>query len=180
MDESEKLGLVLILGVNHQIQRPFGSNSRACREFVQDQKQRFSQLLCDQIRKFQIKFVGEEANRAEPSIVKEVCGEQHCSYVNIEMTTQVRVARKIPSQYNEDHALSDTEKARGNRERELHMVEQVLVNAQGSDNILVVCGSKHSVALAEDFRAARHSVEIDDLTNYQWYVDDWMEHLMRL
>jgi hypothetical protein len=169
---------ILILGINHQIQRPFGSNSKACREFVQEQKSRYVELLHELIQKHEINFVGEEANRTEESIAKDVCKEEGCCYVNIEMTAEERTLRKIPNQYNEDDALSDAEKARGNRERERYMVEEVLTNAQNSDNILVICGNKHSAALAEGFRAVGHSVEIDDPGHKGWYVDDWFDHMM--
>jgi hypothetical protein len=169
---------VLILGINHQIQRPFGSSRKADREFVQDQKQHFVQLLHELIQKHEIDFVGEEANRTEESIAREVCKEESCRYVNVEMTAEERTLRKIPNQYNEDHALSDAEKVRGNREREQRMVQEFLRNAQDSDNILVICGDKHSDALAEGFRAAGHSAEIDDLRNKSWYVEDWFDHMM--
>jgi hypothetical protein len=169
---------ILILGINHQIQRPFGSSSKTCVAFVQGQKDHFVDLLHEQIQKYQIRFVGEEANRAEESVVKNVCKEENCCYVNIEMTAEERALRKIPTRYNEDDALSETEKAKGNREREQCMVEQVLTNAQDSDNILVICGSMHSDALADRFRTVGHSVEVDDLRKKSWYVEDWQDHMM--
>lgn len=169
---------IVILGVNHQIQRPFGSSRKKDREFVQNQKEHFAQLLREHIQKNEITFVGEEANHAEESIAKWVCDEESCIYANIEMTAEERARHNIPTQYNESDTLSDAEKARGNRERESHMVSQILINAGDSRNILVICGDKHSDALADQFRGAGHSVEIDDLRNHSWYVEDWMEHML--
>ena len=168
---------ILILGVNHQIQRPFGSSRRADREFVQDQKNNFAQLLREVIRKG-IDFVGEEANRTEDSIAQQICKEENCCYLNIEMTAEERTLRKIPNQYNEGDAFSKAEKAKGNLEREEHMVKEILANAQDSANILVICGDRHSSALAQHFRALGSPVEIDDLRNKDWYVENWFDHMM--
>jgi hypothetical protein len=169
---------VLILGVNHQIQRPFGSSRKADLEFVQRQKEHFAQLVREHIRKHRIGFVGEEANREEASIVEAICTEEDCCYANIEMTTQEREQRKIPSQYNASDVLSSAEKARGNQERERYMVDEVLTNAQDSDGVLVICGDRHSDAMADLFRAVGHSVEMDDLRKQSWYVEDWMDHML--
>jgi len=167
---------LLILGINHQIQRPFWSSRPKDMEFVRQQKTQYAQLLAELIREHLIQFVGEEANRNEASIAKGVCEEENCCYLNIEMTAEQRIQQSIPNQYNESKTISNDEKARGNREREEHMVNEVLVNAQPTANVLVICGHMHSDALAERFRADGYSVQIDDLERRTWYVEDWWDH----
>jgi hypothetical protein len=122
--------------------------------------------------------VGEEANRQEDSIAEGVRNEEKCRYANIEMTSEERALRKIPSSYNENPDVSADEKARGNREREDHMAIRTLTEAEGCDSVLLICGSMHSDALAKSFRTRGHSVEIDDLQRQDWYVEDWMNHVM--
>jgi hypothetical protein len=143
---------IIILGIDHQIQRPFYSTDTDARDFARQQKARFADLIRIEIRQNRIRFVGEEANRTEDSIVEAVCLEENCRYLNIEMSVEKREQRRIPMQYNESKEISDAEKARGNREREAHMVEEVLINAPDPSNVLVVCGSKHSNALADRYQ----------------------------
>lgn len=174
---------ILILGINHQIQQRqlFGwSSNGKVQEFEQDQKEHFGQMLHEQIQKHRIEFVGEETNRAQESIAQEVCRKQNCRYANIEMTTEERARCKILPGYNENPTVSESEKIRGNREREAYMGDQILTEGHECNCVLVICGDMHSDALAARFRDAGHSTEIDDLRNYGWYIEDWMGHMMNL
>jgi hypothetical protein len=168
---------ILILGVNHQIQRPFGSSDPKAVAFVRQQKEQFVQLLRDEIRQRRIQFVGEEANHLEESIAKAVCAEEGCVYANIEMEPDERKSRGIPRDYNESKTLPQAEKDRLNREREDFMRDSVHYGASGASTVLVICGHNHSESLANDFRSQGHAVEIDDLRNRNWYIEDWRTHM---
>ena len=169
---------ILIIGLSHQIQRPFWSSDKRACEFAQYQKARFAQLVRETIQTCVIEFVGEEANHQEESIAEMVCKEEACRYSNIEMTPDERMLRKIPAGYNEDTALSEIEKTKGNRQREEYMANRVIAEARDSGHILVICGRMHSDSLAAIFRAGGHSVQIDDLLNQDWYIENWQNHIM--
>jgi hypothetical protein len=172
---------ILILGLNHQIQRrvitSWGSDGKP-QAFEKDQKDRFTELLREILHKYQIEFVGEETRPGEESLTEWVCKEQNCRYANVEMTPEERTRRKILPGYNENPDFTDEEKARGNDERENYMMDEILKQAQGAQNSLVICGRMHSDLFAERFRSLGHAIEIDDLQNKNWYVEDWQHHMM--
>lgn len=134
-------------------------------------------MLQEKIREHHIDFVGEEARHEEESIAEKICKES-CRYCNIDMTPEQRALRKIHPGYNEDDTVSEAEKVRGNREREDHMVSQLLAQAQKSEKILVICGRLHSEAFACQLQAFGHTVEIEDLLNQNWYIEDRQNHMM--
>jgi hypothetical protein len=173
-----KLMRVLVMGLNHQIQRPFGSNDRRAVDFVLDQKHRFAEVIREAIRSHGVEFVGEEANHKEPSIAESVCNEEGCRYANMEMPPEERTRRGIPPGYNENDKIAADEKASWNREREDYMVKRVLSEAGHSESALIICGSQHSEPLAQQLRAKAHAVELDDLQKQSWYVEDWWHHIM--
>jgi hypothetical protein len=106
---------VLIVGLNHQIQRPFGSSDRRAVDFVLEQKHRFADAIREAIRSHGVEFVGEEANHREPSIAESVCNEEECRYANIEMPPEERTRRRIPPGYNERNEIAADEKTGWNR-----------------------------------------------------------------
>lgn len=169
---------VLVMGLNHQIQRPFASNDQRALDFVLDQKDRFAGVIREAVRSRGVGFVGEEANHREPSIAESVCNEEGCRYANVEMPPEERTRRGIPPGYNENDEIAADEKARWNREREDYMVESVLSESGKSESALIICGSQHSESLAKQLRAKGHAVELDDLQKQSWYVEDWWHHIM--
>jgi hypothetical protein len=176
--DTEVRVLILILGLNHQIQRPFWSSDRRALAFAQDQKERFAQLIREQIRTRNVRLVGEEANPAEESIAESICTEERCRYTNIDMPSDKRAERQIPPGYNENDTVPEAEKTRGNREREDYMVAKVLATGGECDSVLIICGRDHSEPLADFFLAGGHTVETEDLRNSSWYVEDWKHHIM--
>lgn len=120
---------VLILGLNHQIQsaRIGWSSDRKTQAFMDGQKNRFAMLVRDEIRKRHVEFVGEEARHGDVSVVETVSGEEGTPYINIEMPPETRTQASIPTSYNEDSSVSDTDKTRWNRQREEHMLKSSLL-----------------------------------------------------
>lgn len=172
---------IVMLGVNHQIQGRkvcSASTDGSAERFETDQKERFTQLVRDLIQEHGIGFVAEEARWGDESLAERLCNEQNCQYANIEMTGEERAKRKIEPGYNENPEVSPEEKARGNKEREDYMAEQILTTAEGIENVLVVCGRMHSDQLADRLRSSGHAVEFDDLLKQGWYVEDWQYHMM--
>jgi hypothetical protein len=168
------------MGLNHQIQRPFGSSDRRAGDFVLEQKHRFAEAIREAIRSNGVEFVGEEANHnhTEPSIVESVCNEEGCRYANIEMPPEERTRRRIPPGYNENDEIAADEKAGWNREREDYIVKRVLSQAGHSASALIICGSQHSEPLAQQLRSNGYTVELDDLQKRSWYIEDWQHHIM--
>lgn len=94
------------------------------------------------------------------------------------MPPEEREARNIPNNYNESDDLSEAEKLRFNCEREDYMTNKVTAAAQDQQHVLVICGRMHKDALAERFLAEGHAVECTDLLDQNWYIEDWMEHML--
>src|SRR5271155_97480 len=138
---------VLIMGLDHIIQRPFWSSDNQARQFADDQKSRLAEEIRDAITSRGVEIVGEEANHAEESIAERVCKAEGCRYENIEMPPEERTLRGIPAGYNERPDLAPDEKDRGNQEREEYMVNRVLNGAAHCESSLVICGSQHSEPL---------------------------------
>lgn len=169
---------VLIMGVDHIIQRPFWSSDSRAQQFADQQKGRFAEEVREAIRGRCIEFVGEEANHAEESIAEQVCQREGCRYANIEMPPTERMLRGIPAGYNENPNVAPGEKDRGNREREEYMTNRVLDEAAHCESLLIICGSRHSEHLAGRLRALGHTAEVDDLQKRSWWVADWMSHIL--
>ena len=173
---------VLILGLNHQIQwvRIFSRSSTGELErFEKDQKDRFRQLLRNKIADRKAQFVGEETKHGEPSIAEEV-SVSPCRYANIEMSPEERAERKITGNYENDPNVTPEERAQFNREREEYMFKKATAEARDAESIIVICGRQHTPALANRFREAGHNVEEADTQSEPWYIEDWMNHMMRL
>ena len=148
--------------------------------FEQGQKERFDQLLREQVHERGIQFIGEEARYGDESIAERMCGQVNCRYKNIEMTTEERQRRNIPAGYYEDPNLPDDEKARCNREREGYMSNMAIRGAGEAESILLICGRIHTEPIAARLEGLGHSVETIDLRGQAWYVEDWMEHMLNL
>jgi len=175
---------VYILGVNHQIQSPqimSYSTSGEVQRFEHGQKDEFRTLLCQIIRDRCVLLVGEEARHDQSSIAAEVCAEARIAYMNIEMLPEQRRARGIMPGYERDANLTPEQKAQFHREREQDMYERMLAAVENENvTILVICGSDHAEPLAGRFRASGYHVEVGDLTEHNWYIEDWTTHMMRL
>lgn len=172
---------ILIFGINHQIQPATiqsGSVSGKLEEFERNQKETYGALVRKKIVERAIEFIGEEAKHGQQTVSERVCALENCRYANIEMPPDERVARNIPTGYNENPDLPAPEKARFNQEREEYMALRAIAEADSASSIMVICGSMHTAALAERFRAARHEVETMDLHEQEWYVHDWQDHMM--
>lgn len=102
-----------------------------------------------------------------------------CRHANIEMTPEERVRRNTPSGYYEDASLPEAEKNRCNQEREEYMSNETIRGAGRAESILVICGRLHAESIAGHLRKLGHAVEITDLLDQGWYIEDWFDHIMR-
>jgi len=173
----------VIVAVNHQIQptRIISQSSDGGFEaFEQGQKERFAQVLREKIRERGIQFIGEEARYGDETIAEAIRGQANCRHVNIEMPPEERARRKIPAGYYEDPNLPEAEKTRCNHEREEYMADRIITEAGEAQSILVICGRIHAQPIAEWLVGHGHSVETIDLRDQDWYVEDWMEHMLNL
>ena len=91
---------ILIIAVNHQIQpaqiKSMSTNG-SLEAFERDQKEKFGELLREQIRGRGVQFVGEEARHGEESVAQRVCQQAGLRPVtNIELNPEPRQGNKIP------------------------------------------------------------------------------------
>jgi hypothetical protein len=174
---------VLILGINHQIQwvRIWSwSSGGELERFEAGQKDQFRELLRKKISERRVQFVGEETKHGEPTIANEVCASARCRYANVEMHPDERAERKIPTNYESDPNVTQEQKALFHQQREEYMFEQVVAGTGDAESIIVICGRYHTTGLARSFREAGHQVDEADIQGEPWYVEDWMEHMMRM
>jgi hypothetical protein len=170
---------VQIIGLNHQIQsRTLGCLGAEAQAFERNQKDRFTELLRERMREHGITLVCEEAFPGQMSLAEAVCEADQCAYCNIEMSREERLRHGIPDRYAENPAVPQAEQDRCNAARESQMIARILETGQGHENVMVLCGRMHSESLAAQLRQADHEVEIDDLMNQPWYVEDWIEYIM--
>lgn len=175
---------VLIIAVNHQIQsagiKSMSMDGRL-EAFEREQKEKFGQLLREQIHKRGIQFVGEEARHADDTVAQRVCQQEGCRRAeNIDMTPEERKARNIPPGYNEDVNLPNAEKDRCNKEREAHMVGKAQAEVGNAESIALICGRLHADAIVDQLSQAGHCVDKLDLQDQQWYIEDWQAHMLQL
>jgi hypothetical protein len=174
---------VLILGINHQIQWVqiwSYSSGGELERFEASQKDQFRELLRRRIAERRVQFIGEETKHGEPSIAHEVCASAECRYANIEMHPDERALRKIPTNYESDPNVPPEQKASFHQQREEYMLEQAVTGAADAESIIVICGRYHTPGLASRLREAGHQVDEADIQGEPWYVEDWMEHMMRM
>lgn len=174
---------ILILSVSHQIQPSrikSMSTDGSVEAFERSQKEAFGQMLRTKVRERWIRFIGEEARHGEETAAQRVCELQDCHYANIDMTPAEREHRNIPPGYaDEGSNLSETEIIRCHREREEFMCAKALTEAGNVDSILIICGRFHAEEIAANFGRLGHNVELLDLRNQSWYIENWAEHAMR-
>lgn len=174
---------ISIVGVRHQIQPAqinAWSSSGRLQAFEREQKERFAELVQEGIAKKSVQFVAEETRHGEDTVTKRVCDSVNCRYANIEMPPEEREARGIPAGYNENPDISSSDREQWNREREEYMADKTISEAGEAESVMVVCGWSHMQEFAERFQNAGHTVEMTDLRNQPWYIDDWAEHMRRL
>jgi hypothetical protein len=175
---------ILIIGINHQIQpikNFIHSTSGALEKFEQDQKDHFRELLRTKMSELVVELVGEETKHGDESVAERLCEGQSIRYVNIEMTPDERSRRNIPAGYQEEGSnVSAEEQQRGNREREEYMAQKIHTLAGSAGSALLICGRSHGVPIASALEALGHTVEIADLLDSGWYVEDWATHMRRL
>lgn len=173
---------MLIISVNHQIQPRLikgGSSDGSVEAFERGQKESFARLVQTQIRERNIEAVGEEARYGEETIAQKICELENCRYANIDMTPEERERRNIPPGYaDEGSKICEAEISRCHREREKYMCEKALAEAGDSKGILLICGRTHAAPMAKEFERHGHNVEIVDLQDQSWYVENWAEHCM--
>jgi len=75
--------------------------------------------------------------------------------------------------------MSEEEKGRYHRERELYMCDKAMSEAAGLSNIMIICGRVHSEAIARELRERGNEVEVTDLQEQDWCVDDWISHCLK-
>jgi hypothetical protein len=171
---------VLVLGLNHQIQPAVikgGSTDGSIEAFERSQKQSFGKLVQRLIRERGVQFVGEESKHGEETVTEQVCNGI-CRYCVIEMPREERERRNIPFNYNENPDLSEAEKSRYHCEREIYMCDKAMLEAAGLSSILIICGRLHSDAIACELRARGHEVEVTDVQNRGWYIEDWKDYCL--
>jgi hypothetical protein len=174
---------VLIFGINHQIQwvRIWSySSSGVLERFERGQKDQFRELLRKKIVERGVQFIGEETKHGELSIAQEICTSGGCRYANIEMPLDERAERTIPTNYETDPNVPQEQKARFHQQREQYMFEKAVAEAGNAENMIVICGRYHTSALAYRFREAGHRVDETDIQSEPWYIEDWMEHMIRI
>jgi hypothetical protein len=174
---------IIIVGVNHQIQPVeilSSSSNGGAEKFEKEQKDEFADFLRKKIIENDIEFVGEEARHGHETVTERVCKSKGCEHRNVEMTPEERIARDIPGGYNENPEFRADDRERCNREREDYMATKALAEANGADNVMVICGSCHVEALAQRFQAKGHTVEIVQLQDQPWYIEDWATQIMNL
>jgi hypothetical protein len=174
---------IFIVGVRHQIQPAeikVWSSSGRLQAFEREQKQHFASLLQDSIAANGVQIVAEETVHGEDTVTTRVCASANCRYANIEMPPDERNARGIPAGYNENPDIPSSDREQWNREGEEYMAEKTIAEAAEAESVMVVCGWSHMEALVERFENGGHTVEMTDLQNQPWYIDNWMENMRRL
>jgi hypothetical protein len=58
------------------------------------------------------------------------------------------------------------------------MVRSAVSGAGNSDTILILCGRDHTDSLAKRFHDLGHDVGTRDLNHEDWYVEDWLKHIL--
>jgi hypothetical protein len=171
---------VLIIGLNHQIQsaRIGWSSDRKAQAFMDDQKNRFAKLLRDEIRNRDVRFIGEEARHGDVSVAETVSRAEAIPYANIEMSPDTRSQASIPIGYNERMIVPDVDKARWNQQREQHMLNALIAGAGRAESVLAICGRMHVTPVATSLQRLGHWVEVSDLQDQDWYVEDWLDHML--
>jgi hypothetical protein len=170
---------VLIVGLNHQIQRAeVLSGGVDIEKLEREQKEQFGQSLTRLVQNSGAQFVGEEAEHGVELIANKVALHLNCRHANIEIPPDLRKARGIPVDYTRtDRAYTPEQRANWHREREEYMVDQVTKNA-ACDSAVILCGREHTGAMAHRFREAGHEVETYDLNQEGWYIEDWLTHIL--
>ncbi len=170
---------VLVVGLNHQIQRAdVLSGGDEIEKLEREQKTHFAGYVAQVIGERGVGFVGEEAQHGVALIGERVATDLKRRHANIEMPPAVRVARRIPDDYTrQDRPYTNDQRANWHREREQYMFDQVVQNA-ACNSALVFCGREHLDALATRFRQAGYEVDTYDLNREGWYIEDWLMHVL--
>jgi hypothetical protein len=170
---------VLVVGLNHQIQRLEVLSGGADIETLErQQKEDFATYLARVIEERNVGFVGEEAQHGVPLIAERVATRLNRRHVNVEIPPDVRNERGIPNDYTrENRPYTAYERANWHREREKYMFDEA-VHTAASDSIIVLCGREHVEPLGVRFREAGHEVETYDLNRQDWYIEDWLMHVI--
>jgi len=180
---------VLILGVDHEIQIADALRPDAM-------KNEYRGLLERLIGAHKVEFIGEEAHPLFETVGEQPSNALYLSrpWKNINMPEAERKAAGISEEQNnrkpstypgtvKTHIAKDgyykdlkdgnfefTPRVRSDAVKEDYMFKQAMEGAQGAASIIVLCGTLHTEEIAERFRKERHSVKIDALHNYNWYM----------
>jgi hypothetical protein len=46
--------------------------------------------------------------------------------------------------------------------------------------LIVICGRVHTEAIAAQLKGLRRTVEIIDLQDQEWYIEDWFGYMLKL
>ncbi len=60
------------------------------------------------------------------------------------------------------------------------MADRVQAEVGKADSAIVICGRVHADAIANQLSKAGHSVEKLDLQDQDWYIEDWLGHMLQL
>jgi hypothetical protein len=170
---------VLVVALNHQIQRAeVLSGGDEIEKLERQQKENFATYVACIIEERNLGFVGEEAQHGVPLIAEKVATDLNCCHANVDMSPDVRQRRAIPNDYSrQDRPYTAEQRTAWHREREGYMFDQVLQNA-ACERAAVLCGREHLEALAKRFQDSGHEVETYDLNREDWYIEDWLMHVI--
>lgn len=146
-------------------------------QLEREQKKAFAQTIHQTIQEENAQFVGEEGEHGVSLIAAVEAQRLGCKHINIEMTPAERAQKGIPHDYTNPSPYTKEQKESWNSEREEHMVQRAISGAGSSESIVILCGRDHSDSLAERFRTLEHDVEISDLNEEEWYVENWLKHI---
>jgi len=170
---------VLVVGLNHQIQRAeVLSGGDEIERLERQQKEHFATYIAGVIEERKIGFVGEEAQHGVALIAERIATRLNRRHANVEMPPDVRNERGIPNDYTrENMPYTSAQRANWHRKRENYMFDEAVCNA-ACDSIVVLCGREHVEALGIRFRQAGHEVDTYDLNREDWYIEDWLMHVI--
>jgi hypothetical protein len=91
-----------------------------------------------------------------------------------------RAEQKIPANYEEDPKVPQEQRTQFHQQHQEYMFGKAVAGAAEAESIIVICGRYHAPALARKFREAGQQVDEADIQGEPWYIEDWMEHMMRM
>jgi len=170
---------ILIIGLDHQIQSTEEKSDARLVHVEREQKEQFRRLLERIVRERRVDFIGEEFCQSEVSIASRLLDSE--KYANVEMPTQLRQERGIPSDYTTNLRVTDERHRQFDSLREDYIAETFRSKAAAAHarSVLLLCGRRHLAGLSERLKrlSQDHDVEDYDLRVESWYLQNWEDGL---